>query len=335
MGRALLLLCVAFFYATNIFAQTAPAPLYRDPMTDGAADPVLIWNKNEKNWWMLYTQRRANSESENVAYCYATDIGIASSSDNGQTWVYRGTLDLKIDKGRNSFWAPDVVYHKGKYHLFVAYIVGVYPNWGGVKRMAHFVSKDMWDWKLSDLQELNSWSVIDAGLCKGDDDVWRMWYKDESRGEITMVAKSKNLKKWMLRDEPAIDREPHEGVNVFRYGDYYWMLLDEWHGMRVYRSNDLEKWEKQGLILDKPSLRREDKPSGAHGDVVMLGDKAYVFYFTHPERAEHINPPFDNERNMMEYKYRRSVIQVAPLYIKDGTLVAPRDEPFSFYMDNQ
>ena len=28
---------------------------------DGAADPVLIWNREEKKWWMLYTQRRANT----------------------------------------------------------------------------------------------------------------------------------------------------------------------------------------------------------------------------------------------------------------------------------
>ncbi len=27
----------------------APAPLFRDPITDGAADPVLIWNREEKN----------------------------------------------------------------------------------------------------------------------------------------------------------------------------------------------------------------------------------------------------------------------------------------------
>lgn len=87
-------------------AQKAPAPMYRDPITDGAADPALVWNRAEKCWWMLYTQRRANTEAENVAYCYGTAIGIASSDDNGQTWVYRGTLDLQIDPGHNTFWAP-------------------------------------------------------------------------------------------------------------------------------------------------------------------------------------------------------------------------------------
>ena len=112
------------------------------------------------------------------------------------------------------------------------------------------------------------------------------------------------------------------------------MLTDEWHGMRVYRSTDLENWEKQGVILDKPSQRRDDKPQGAHGDVVVLGDKAYVFYFTHPDRSLHTEHPFDRDRNMMDYIYRRSSMQVAPLYIENGTLVAPRDQHFDFFLPN-
>ena len=66
--------------------QTAPAPLYRDPVYDGVADPVVVWNKEDRSWWMLYTQRRANVNAGNVAYCYGNDIGIASSCDHGRTW---------------------------------------------------------------------------------------------------------------------------------------------------------------------------------------------------------------------------------------------------------
>lgn len=330
----LALLFAACGICSEVAAQTAPAPLFRDPITDGAADPVLIWNRQEKSWWMLYTQRRANCESENVAFCYGNAIGIASSHDNGRTWVYRGTLDLKIDEGHNTFWAPDIVYHNGKYHLFVAYIQGVYTNWNGAAHIVHFTSKDMWHWKYEGVPALSSDRVIDATLFKVSDKEWRMWYKDEPRGSVTMMARSKNLKKWTYDEDPAVGGGAHEGAKVFRYGDYYWMLTDEWQGMRVYRSTDLDNWEKQGLILDTPGKRRDDKPQGAHGDVVVLGDKAYVFYFTHPDRPQHAQHPFDHERNMMEYKYRRSSIQVAPLYIKDGTLVAPRDEKFDFHMPN-
>src|SRR3954466_8227804 len=142
----------------------APAPLFRDPVTDGAADPVVIWNREEKSWWMLYTQRRANTEAADVAYCYGTPIGIASSKDNGQTWVYRGTLNLDFDKGVNTFWAPDIVYHNGEYHMFVVYIEGVRNHWGGVKRMAHYTSKNLWNWKFQSFLKLTSENVIDASL---------------------------------------------------------------------------------------------------------------------------------------------------------------------------
>jgi len=112
---------VECFLSTNAVAQTdsipknhiAPAPLFRDPVTDGAADPVLIWNREEKKWWMLYSQRRANTESADVAFCYGTDIGIASGENNGQTWVYRGTLKLEFGAGRKTFWAPEIVYQDG------------------------------------------------------------------------------------------------------------------------------------------------------------------------------------------------------------------------------
>lgn len=37
-----------------------PAPLFRDPIYDGAADPTIIWNREAKTGWQLYTHRRAN-----------------------------------------------------------------------------------------------------------------------------------------------------------------------------------------------------------------------------------------------------------------------------------
>ncbi|MDQ0877732.1 hypothetical protein QFZ77_006391 [Paenibacillus sp. V4I3] len=37
-------------------------PLYRDPIYDGAADPVVIWNREAKEWWKIYANRRAMAE---------------------------------------------------------------------------------------------------------------------------------------------------------------------------------------------------------------------------------------------------------------------------------
>src|SRR5512135_2236606 len=85
---------------------TAPAPLYRDPVFDGAADPSLVWNDKERTWWVFYTNRRANAPDaqDGVRWCHGTDIGIASSADGGLTWTYRGIAKgLEFEPGRNTF----------------------------------------------------------------------------------------------------------------------------------------------------------------------------------------------------------------------------------------
>lgn len=315
-------------HAQNI--HPAPAPLYRDPVTDGAADPVVVWNRVKKSWCMFYTQRRANLDAADVAYCYGTKIGVAESEDHGQTWVYKGTLDLEFENGLNTFWAPDIVYDSGKYHMFVSYIPGVRNHWGGTHQIMHYVSRDLWHWEYIGELPLSSQAVIDPALCQKKDGTWRLWYKDEASGSHTFVVESRNLYDW---SEPklAVGGEAHEGPKIFYYAGYYWMLTDEWKGLRVYRSEDMEHWERQGLILDEPSSRPEDTPSGAHADVVVVDGRAYVFYFTHPGRVSHVDAPTD-ENGVIPYKFRRSSIQVALLDFQSGTLACNRDSVFNFYL---
>ena len=82
------------------------APLFRDPIFDGAADPTVIWNEQERQWWMVYTQRRTTCRSPGVAWVHATDLGVASSPD-GHDWLYRGTLEgLHFEPGRNTYLEP-------------------------------------------------------------------------------------------------------------------------------------------------------------------------------------------------------------------------------------
>jgi len=104
---------------------------------------------------MLYSQRRVNTEAPDVGYSYGTKIGIASTEDHGQTWVYRGTLDLEFEKGLNTFWVPDIVYYHGLYHMFVGYIKGARIHWGGQARMAHYTSINLWDWKFLTALKIN------------------------------------------------------------------------------------------------------------------------------------------------------------------------------------
>lgn len=338
--KVLLLVSITAFYKvvaaqhTDNFLHAAPAPLFRDPITDGAADPVVIWNREEKSWWMLYSQRRANTEAPDVAYCYGNDIGIASTKDHGQTWVYRGTPDLETEKGRNTFWAPDIVYENGLYHMFVVYIQGARIHWGGKKRMAHYTSTNLWDWKFIDFLKLSSEDVIDASLFKMPNGIWRMWYKDDANNARIMLAESHDLYEWKMIHQPVISDSRQEGPKIFQYENYYWMLTDEWHGMRVYRSKDGLTWEKQGLVLDSASSRPEDKPSGAHGDVIVVNNKAYIFYFTHPGRRSHGEAPAD-ENGIIPFNLRRSSIQAAQLEFKNGTLVCDRNKPFDFWLPDE
>lgn len=310
--------------------QAAPAPLFRDPVTDGAADPCVIYNRVEKSWWIVYTQRRANIDLHNVAFCYGNAIGIASSDNHGKTWVYRGVLDLDFEPGHNTFWAPDVFYHNGNYHMYVTYIKGVRSDWGGESRLAYYTSRDLWNWKFHKFIDVGMKNIIDGSVMQmPDKKTWRMWYRGDHGW--TRVSESKDLLNWKLIDEPAIKGDPHEGPNVFEFSGYYWMLTDEWSGMRVYKSSDLLQWEKQGNILDKPGIRKDDNITGAHGDAFVAGDKAFIVYFTHPGRKSHSEASLNKSGNL-SYEEKRSSLQVAELICENGTLVCKRDEPFNFWL---
>ncbi|MBE9586059.1 family 43 glycosylhydrolase [Mucilaginibacter sp. JRF] len=322
-------LCGQAFAQNSEVAHKALSPLYRDPMYDGAADPIVVYNKDEKLWMMLYTQRRANAQTQDVAYCYGTPIGVATSKDHGQTWAYRGTLKLDFERGTNTFWAPEVIYDNGTYHMFVTYIQGVYNHWAGNARLVHYTSKNLWDWKfLGDLKLAGS--IIDPTLMKLPDGKWHIWYKGPNAN--TLTAESSDLINWKADPKVAIGGPEHEGPKIFRFKDYYWMITDEWHGQRVHRSKDAKTWERQGMVLDKPGHRPEDTPTGAHADVVVTGGHAYIVYFTHPGRKSHQDDGGHDADDAFTYSTKRTSIHVAELEYNDGTLLCDRDKPFDFYL---
>ncbi|WP_339277724.1 glycosyl hydrolase [Paenibacillus sp. FSL W8-0426] len=295
------------------------APLFRDPIFDGAADPVLIWNRAEQAWWMVYTNRRATAGGPKFAWVHGTDLGVASSTDGGSTWTYRGTLTgLEHEWGHNTFWAPEIFWHEGTYHMYVSYIQGVPHDWPGHKRnILHYTSPDLLSWTFHGTLELSSDYVIDACVYPLPDGRFRMWYKDEANGSHTYAADSADLYHWKVIG-PVITGRPHEGPNVFRFKGSYWMIVDEWRGQAVYRSEDLEHWAWNSLILDQPGTREDDGVIGLHADVVVQDDQAYIFYFTHPDRregVEHASEPA-----------RRSSIQAARLDVVDGIMICPRNE---------
>ncbi len=305
-----------------------PAPLFRDPIYDGAADPTVIWNRQEQCWWLLYTNRRANVACTGVSWVHGTDIGIASSTDQGQTWRYRGILEgLEFERGRNTFWAPEILWHEDHYHMYVSYVPGVPNDWSGTRNIIHMTSRNLWDWQYESKLPLSSDRVIDAAVHHLPDGRWRMWYKDEAHGSHTYAADSSDLYHWTAQENGVIADCAHEGPNVFYWRQSYWMITDFWSGLGVYRSQDAEHWQRQANILDQPGQRTDDGIIAHHADVEVQGDRAFIFYFTHPERDLAKQYGFDE---VHPYVTKHSSVQVAELELRDNTLVCDRDKPFDF-----
>jgi len=300
-----------------------PAPLYRDPVFDGAADPVLVWNRARASWWMLYTQRRAKLDLPGVEWCHGTEIGIAESRDLGRSWRYLGTLPLEPLGAEYSFWAPDVVEKDGLYHLFVSYVPGVFADWSGDRTILRYSSRDLSSWSYEGRVPLSSDRCIDPSLFRMPDGAWRMWYKDEGHGSQTFAVESRDLSSWAIVEDPGVSELYGEAPKVFRLGGSFWLLKDPDSGLDVYRSPDLETWTYQGKILELPGKRNDDGTIGKHADVVVCGDRAFIYYFTHPGRRGH-----PDAAGVAPYAFRRSSIQAAELRVMDGRLSCDRDRPF-------
>jgi hypothetical protein len=69
--------------ARSFDAETAAAPLFRDPVYDGAADPSIMWHREAEEWWLFYTQRRSNIDVPGKAWIHGSEIGVATSDDGG------------------------------------------------------------------------------------------------------------------------------------------------------------------------------------------------------------------------------------------------------------
>lgn len=297
-----------------------PAPLFRDPIYDAPTDPAIIWNREEEQWYLFYTQRRANDTDIGVAWVHGTKIGIASSKD-GSKWLYRGTLSgLDIEKGHNTFWAPEILWAEGCYHMYVSYITGIPADWDYPRQILHYTSSDLWEWNFQGQIDLKSERVIDACVYEIAPHLYKMWYKDEMQGSKTCAAVSEDLYDWKVLGAEITDCA-QEGPNVFELAGGKWLISDFWSGLAVYRSEDFSSWVRCGSILAESGTRLADQGFAHHADVLVRNGKAYLFYFCHP---------YDDGKTKgtgsVPVKDRsRSVIQVAELIVKNGTLYCDRN----------
>lgn len=323
------ILLILVFSAIGITAQNtgkiAGKPLYRDPVYDGAADPVIIWNPKSKRWWMFYTNRRANVPNlSGVAWVHGTPIGIAESTD-GAVWKYVGNADIKIPAsfgGKDAtLWAPDVTRTgDGTWQMFLTVVPGIFENWQHPRDIVQLESRDLRHWDYLQTIKLSSDRVIDAGIMKMPDGGWKLWYNNERDRKSIYLAESKDLKIWDDKGKVIADK-PGEGPKVFRWQGKYWMIVDQWRGLGVYRSDNAADWTAQTEnLLAVPGKGTDDQVIGGHPDVVVNGERAFLFYFTHPGRQG-----ADAKKDTTEQ--RRSSIQVVELKLKDGWIVCDRDAP--------
>lgn len=300
-------------------AGNISAPLYRDPRFDGAADAMAVWDRGRERWTMFYTQRRANLKHlPGVGYCYGCDVGMAVSTDGGRTWKYDGIAEgLETQGGRNTWWAPEVVFIDGLYHMWVSRTEGVRTSWGGDPTLVHYTSGDLKHWTYSDAPPFKD--VIDAAIFPLPSGGWRMFYKQNSK---TVMADSRDLKNWKERGIAAQDAG-QEGPNVFRWKGRYWMIADVWRGQQIYQSDDLTTWKLQegGTILGKPGSRRDDGAFGRHADVIVQGERAFILYFTHPGGDDH----HDKATSL-----KRTSVQVAELKLENGRITCDRNQPLDY-----
>ena len=302
----------------------APAPLFRDSVTDGAADPSVVWNAKEKAWYIFYTQRRANMEmSGNESWYMGTKIAFAKSSDQGRTWNYVGTAQ-GVSRGMQAetFWAPHVFEDNGTYHMFVTFIPKVVKSAKGQPEIAHFISKDLLTWEYSDTADVKSDDIIDPGVVKLRDGRWLMVFRDCRKQNRTAKVVSTDLKNWTRLNELSGDGH-HEAPVVLFWKNKFWLFIDEWKGIGVYASDDGINYTRNSLILDKAGTRADDGYWGSHPGVALAGDRAFIFYHVHAGRRIGVDTLALDQKGI---DYKRTSLQVAELELKENKIICDRDQ---------
>lgn len=317
---ALLSLYVVVASAMSAFAADepafpiakAPAPLFDDPLWHGAADPTVLWNPIAGEFTIYYTQRRASlKDAVGVDWCHGSAIGIATSKD-GITWKYDGicTGDEGLGtpmQSKVTWWAPSVLFHEGQLHMFVTRVDGIYTHWTGKRTILHFTSSDGRKWKYEQTLPLTSDNCIDPCIYRIGTK-WYVCYKDEKHQSRTHLVESPDMKNWKSLGMVVSDVS-HEAPLVWHWKDAYWMIVDAWSGLRIYRSeNGVDGWKYQTTVLKSPGKRLMDGVKGGHPGILVQGERTFVFYHVHYSRGT------------------KTVLQVAELEIdKEGKITCDRD----------
>jgi len=297
-----------------------PAPLYRDPVHDGAADPSITYDPSAREWVMFYTNRRANialPDGDDVSWVHGTRIGIARSAD-GANWRYAGTADIPLSCTGATHWAPDVQWFEGQWHMWLTVVPGVFRDWNAPRFITHVTSPDLKQWNCGERLELGSDRVIDASAIALPEGGYRLFFNDERQNKAILYADSPNLTDWQVRGR--LTETPGEGPKAFRWKGAWWLISDPWRGLLVMRSDDGVNWTRQEEhLLADAGTAPTDRAKGQHPDVIVSGSRAYLVYFVHQGGEEQAagDPTW----------HRRSVLQIAELHEQGGRLSVDREAP--------
>ena len=299
-------------------ANSPPRPLYRDPPFDAPTDPVPCYIAEQHKWFMYYTQRRATAlDAPGVTWIHGTRIGVATSADGGATWQYQGLADIDYGTADHpngyTYWAPEVIWVNGTYHMYLAFVPGIFNDWNHPRSIIHLTSKDGMKWTTVGPVDLSSDRVIDPCVMQLANGVWRMWYKDERAAKHPLCyADSPDLYHWQAKGSAVTDFNG-EGPKVFHWRNKYWLIADTWRtGMRVWSSDDCLNWKAQPTTL-----------IGSHGDVVVSGGRAWWFYFG--DRRVGTTAASTIPTTRPTRPRRNTAINVLQLHVIDGQLTP--DDP--------
>jgi len=138
------------------------------------------------------------------------------------------------------------------------------------------------------------------------------------------VVGSRDLRHWRAIPAPGVSKTlTARAQKSSSATDTTGCSRDPNRGLDVYRSENLEDWTYQGKILDKPGWRNDDASVGKHCDVVVCGDRAYIFYLVEPACAT-----CRRAKVCSRLVGRRSAIQAAELGVQDGKLTCDRNKLF-------
>ena len=274
-------------------AKIADSPLFIDPVYNGSTDPMVCYNPNTRTYFMYYTSRRSNVEGLNgIESIHGSPIGIAESRDGGASWTYIGDANIDYAPDQNpTYWAPEVIYHEGRFHMYLTYVPGVFTDWNHPRDIVHLTSLDGISWHTESVLDLAVRKVIDACVARLPDGTWRMWYNNEPDGKTIFYADSKDLYTWEDKGKVTSIVTKGEGPNVFTLNGKIYMIVDEWKGLSVFTSEDYHTWTKQEgrYLVDG----QDGQYRGNHADVEVVDGHAYMFYFSgiHQTKNRRAGPP--------------------------------------------